>query len=148
MSERKNVTFEEVLERDGRIVYKTKGVSMRPLLRENRDIVVIEKKGEERLSRFDVALYKRGEQYVLHRVINVREDGYDIRGDNTFSMEDIPEKNIIGVLREIKRNNKTIRMDEKSYNRYVRFWNTIYPLRAVCNKCRMGLRKIKRKILK
>ena len=38
------LTFENILDRDGILVYKTKGVSMRPLLRQDRDLVVIEKK--------------------------------------------------------------------------------------------------------
>ncbi len=63
-------TFEEILEKDGKLVYKTKGVSMNPMLYQNRDLVVIEvPKG--RLKKYDVALYKRGKSYVLHRVIGV-----------------------------------------------------------------------------
>ena len=68
-----HVTFEQILERDGKLVYKTRGISMLPLLRQDRDLVVIEKKNNEPLKRFDVALYKRGEKYVLHRVINVKD---------------------------------------------------------------------------
>ena len=36
-------TFEELLLREGRLVYKTKGVSMKPMLYQDRDLVVIEK---------------------------------------------------------------------------------------------------------
>ena len=91
-------TFEEILEKDGKLVYKTKGVSMNPMLYQNRDLVVIEvPKG--RLKKYDVALYKRGNSYVLHRVIGVNEDGtYSIRGDNTYSIETVPESAVIGVL--------------------------------------------------
>ena len=35
-------TFEEILEKDGKLVYKTKGVSMNPMLYQNRYLVVIE----------------------------------------------------------------------------------------------------------
>ena len=34
-------TFEEILKKDGRLVYKTRGVSMLPMLHQNRDIAVI-----------------------------------------------------------------------------------------------------------
>lgn len=37
------MTFEEVLERDGKLVYTNKGVSMMPLLRQDQDLLVIEK---------------------------------------------------------------------------------------------------------
>ena len=88
-------TFEEILEKDGKLVYKTKGVSMNPMLYQNRDLVVIEvPKG--RLKKYDVALYKRGKSYVLHRVIEVNENGtYSIRGDNTYSIETVPEEAVI-----------------------------------------------------
>ena len=36
------MTFEELLQKDGRLVYRTRGVSMEPMLRQNRDLVVIE----------------------------------------------------------------------------------------------------------
>ena len=35
-------TFEEILEKDGKLVYKTKGVSMNPMLYQNRYLGVIE----------------------------------------------------------------------------------------------------------
>ena len=83
-------TFEEVLTRDGKLVYKTKGVSMEPMLRQNRDLVTIEVP-VSRLKKYDVALYKRGDRYVLHRVIGVKEGFYLIRGDNTYRLETVPE---------------------------------------------------------
>ncbi len=143
------VRFEDILERDGILVYKTKGYSMRPLLRENRDIVIIEKKQPgKRLNKYDVALYKTGEKYVLHRVVGVRYDGYDIRGDNTFRLEDVHDEEIIGVLKNIQRNGKTINVSDKKYMRYVRFWNCVYPVRNFLHKGRKALGKVKRKILK
>ena len=77
--------LEEILTRDGKLVYRTKGVSMEPMLRQNRDLVVISVPSS-RLRKYDVALYRRGGSYVLHRVIDVKDDGYLIRGDNTFSL--------------------------------------------------------------
>ena len=52
-------TFEEILSKDGKLVYKTKGVSMNPMLYQNRDLVVIVPV-KERLKKYDVALYRRG----------------------------------------------------------------------------------------
>ena len=142
-------TFENILDRDGILVYKTKGVSTRPLLRQDRDLVVIEKKDPQtRLERFDVALYKRGEQYVLHRVIYVRDGGYDIRGDNTFMLEQVPEKAVIGVLKSIKRSGRSISTSDKGYMFYVRFWNLIYPIRYLIRGTRVFGGRIKKKLKK
>ena len=51
--------LEEILEQKGWLVYKTKGVSMLPMLHENQDLVVI-RTPEGRLKKYDVAVYKRG----------------------------------------------------------------------------------------
>ena len=34
-------SFEEILARDGRLIYKTRGVSMLPMLHQDRDLVVM-----------------------------------------------------------------------------------------------------------
>ena len=46
-------TFEDILARDEILVYKTCGVSMEPMLRQNRDLVVIQVPFL-RVRRFDV----------------------------------------------------------------------------------------------
>ena len=65
------VSFEELLETKGYIVYRTVGYSMLPLLRQKRDIVEIRPKGAERCRKNDVVLYKRNNKYILHRILEV-----------------------------------------------------------------------------
>lgn len=36
------MTFEEVLELDGRLIYTNKGISMMPFLRADKDVMIIE----------------------------------------------------------------------------------------------------------
>ena len=47
------LTFEELLERDGQIAYTNKGVSMMPLLRQSRDVMLISKKGQAGCKKLD-----------------------------------------------------------------------------------------------
>lgn len=122
-------TFETILDRDGTLVYKTRGVSMQPMLHENRDLVIIEKP-QGRLKPYDVALYRRGKDYVLHRVLEVREHDYVIRGDNTYSLEYIPAENVIGVLKAFVRKGRRIEVTDPGYLRYARAWHKLYPLRT------------------
>ena len=138
-------TFEEVLERDGQLVYKTKGISMLPMLHQDRDLVVIVP-ARERLKPLDVALYRRGKAYVLHRVIEVKDDYYLIRGDNTYALERVPDANVIGVLTDFVRKKKQYSVNDPAYLRYVRFWNRIYPVRAVCEGFVRFLKKIARSL--
>ena len=128
-------TFEEVLARDGVLVYRTKGVSMQPMLYQNRDLVII-RVPDSRLKKNDVALYKCGEKYVLHRVIDVKDGYYLIRGDNTYTHERVPESAVIGVLTDFQRKGKRYSVSDADYQRYVRFWNAVYPVRALFHRGR------------
>ena len=77
-------SFEEIINRDGKLIYTNKGDSMMPLIKEGRDLIIIEKT-QGRLKKYDVPLYKRDSgQYVLHRILKVREDDYVICGDNRY----------------------------------------------------------------
>ena len=60
----------EILERDGVYVGTTSGVSMKPMLRDRRDTVVIVP-ATERLKKYDVALFTQGGRCFLHRVVKV-----------------------------------------------------------------------------
>ena len=136
--------FEELLQRDGFLVYKTRGVSMRPLFRENRDLVTI-RPVEGKLEKYDVPLYRRkGGGYLLHRIIGVQGDNYIIRGDNTFVKEVVSTDKVVGVLTEFKRKQKMHTVDETGYRVYARVWNSIYPVRFVLHKIRRFGGKIKR----
>ena len=139
------MTFEEILARDGKLVYKVKGVSMLPMLRQNRDLVVIAPP-QGRLKKYDVALYRRGSAYVLHRVIEVQEQGYRIRGDNTYAMENVPDAAVIGVLTDFSRKGRAYSVTDRTYRRYVRFWHAVYPARKLLKKAWNLIRRAARKI--
>ena len=122
------IHFEELLAKEGKLVYKTRGVSMEPMLRQDRDIVVI-KAATAPLSTMDVAFYRRGDQYVLHRVISCQDDSYLIRGDNTYVVEKVSRDAVLGVLVSFQRKGKTVSTGNMVYKLYARVWNAIYPLR-------------------
>ena len=103
---------------------------MKPMLYVNRDLVIISVP-QGRLQPYDVALYRRGSAYVLHRVIQVREKYYLIRGDNTYRLEVVPDSAVIGVLTGFKRKGKDYSVQDPAYRRYVRVWCAIYPARKV-----------------
>ena len=138
-------TFEEVLARDGKLVYKTKGVSMEPMLRQNRDLVIIQAPAS-RLQKNDVALYKREDAYVLHRVIKVLDNGYLIRGDNSYTLENVPDSAVLGVLTGFQRKGKEHSVTEKRYLRYVRLRNATFPLRLFCVRVRGKARTAAKKL--
>ena len=138
-------TFEEILVRDGILVYRTRGVSMEPMLRQNRDLVTI-RVPSSRLKKHDVAFYRRGEEHVLHRVIRVEEDRYLIRGDNTFSLENVPDESVVGVLTGFVRKGKKHDVTDRGYRTYVGIWCAIYPIRAFFARLRRFAGRIARKL--
>lgn len=107
----------------------TFGVSMRPMLKEGRDSVVIDPK-TDRLVKGDVALYKRDGKLVLHRVIKVTDSGYIIRGDNCYSDENVSEESVIGVLTGYFRGEKGVLLSSPRYRFYAFRRVKFYPVRA------------------
>lgn len=133
-----NYEIEKQLKENGFYVSTTVGISMWPMLKNRRDRVIIRPLHEgERLSRFDLPLYRRRDgKYVLHRVIGVKDGYYIIRGDNTYIKETVKDEQIIGVMSEFYRKNRHIFADNKKYHAYIRFWHLIYPFRFVMRKLR------------
>lgn len=128
-----NSTFEEELEKRGVFVYLNRGDSMLPLLREGKDLLIISAKPAGRLKKYDVPLYKRDSgQYVLHRILKVRENDYVICGDNRWKREyGIKDSYIIGVLSAVIRNGKKIPVTNRGYLCYVHIWCDFFYIRAM-----------------
>ncbi len=104
-------TYEEYLKRYGTLIYKNTGTSMLPLLKQGRDAFIVRAVGEyETCKKWDVVLYKRPpESYVLHRVVRVLGNSYDILGDNCIGIErNIPKDAVIGVMTGFIRNGKQL----------------------------------------
>lgn len=150
MSDKRQI--EDILKEDGMYVSTTWGVSMYPMLRNRRDTIIV-KPYEGRLEKYDVPLYKRGTNYILHRIIEVRPESYVIRGDNCIPKEyDINDEKILGVLTGFYRGSKYVDMNGWKYKCYSRVWVAIYPIRRVYkgvkNLVVRVLRKIKREVKK
>ncbi len=139
-------SFEDVLARKGKLIYTGTGYSMLPMLRPKRDLLIIERPIGG-LRRYDVALYKRGGQYVLHRVLKAPPDGYVLCGDNQWRREyGVREEQIIGVLTAFVRDGREIQVTDRGYRLYVHLWCDLFPVRAAALWCRALPGRIKRKI--
>lgn len=145
MSEK--VTIEEVLATNGKYVGPTVGVSMLPMLKNRRDSIIVLPK-TDRLKPLDVALYRRGKDYVLHRVLSLTEEGYIIRGDNCYVDEIVPEGAVIGVLSEFYRKDKHVLCTDEKYLRYAKRRVKNYPIRRLLMRIKWKLSAIKRKVFK
>jgi len=123
-------SYEEIFETEEVIFRTNKGVSMMPLLREDRDIMLIRRRGAERCKKYDAVLFKRDSgQYVMHRILKVRPRDYWIVGDNCVGGEYVREDQILGVLTGVIRGRRRIDVNSPGYLLYVHLWCDAYPVR-------------------
>ena len=124
--------FEQILNRDGRLVYSSVGDSMLPMIRQGRDLLVIQKPAG-RLKKYDIPLYRRENgRYVLHRILKVRDRDYVVCGDNRWHCETgITDRHIIGVLTAVITDGVEKPLAGWRYGLYVFFWCRLFPLRAM-----------------
>lgn len=115
--------MEETLGQGRSVRFSPKGVSMRPMLRQGKDSVILSP-APGKLRKYDIPLYRRDNgQYVLHRIIAVG-DTYTCMGDNQFSPEPgIRRDQIIGVVTAFYREETRIPVNALGYRLYCRFWH-------------------------
>lgn len=144
-------TIEEVLATEGFYMGPPAGISMWPMLRNRHDVMmVVPAKGE--LHRYDVALYRRREKYVLHRVVGHyergSEKGYVICGDNCVTLEYIPREDVLGVLIGFYRDGRRIDCTtSRAYHAYMKLWVALFPTRKVCKGANAAARRAAKRVL-
>lgn len=136
-------SIEDVIERDGVWVSTTAGTSMWPMLRDRRDTVVV-KAAKERLRPLDIALYRRGNAYILHRVITVTENGYRTIGDNCITYENVPESTVIGYLDVFWRGERCYNPRNGAWHLYARIWHALLPARRALKRTRAAADRLAR----
>lgn len=127
-----NSNFKEQLQLHGQLIYTNVGDSMMPLLRQNRDLMVIVRKDAQRCRKYDVVLYQRPTgQYVLHRILKVRPQDYILCGDNRWERESgVQDSWILGVLTAVIRDGKELPVTSWRYKLYVHLWCDLFVVRA------------------
>lgn len=115
---------------------------MYPMLRNRRDMVVLEKP-QGRLKKYDIPLYKRATgEYVLHRVMKVREQDYVTCGDNRYYMEfGITDSQILGVVTGFYRDSVYIPVTNRKYRCYVHLVCDFFFLRKFVLRVKCFFRK-------
>lgn len=136
------------LEAGGKATFTPKGKSMLPMLRDGMDTVTIAR-AKFPLKKYDLPLYQRKDgSYVLHRVVDLSQGKYVMRGDGQFVKEyGIEESQIIGVVVAFTRKGKKHSCQGLGYRIYVKVWVATVGLRKIKKKGRRILGRIKRKIL-
>lgn len=138
-------SIEEQL-KQGIVMQTTVGYSMYPLLIHRKTLVKIEKVNEE-LQIGDLPLYKRKDQYVIHRIIGIDNEYYQIRGDNTYTIEQVNKDAVIGKVIEIYRKGKWFSVNNQKYRFYSKVWMKTYGLRKKVVRVKRRIGRWKRHYL-
>lgn len=109
------------------------GNSMRPMLTHLRDSVVLTSCDPTALKVGDIPLYRRENgTYVLHRIMKVHDNTYDISGDHQWVLEkDIQKTQVLCVVKGFTRKGKYYSCKHKGYRMYAFLWRKIFALRKL-----------------
>ncbi len=111
-----------------------KGSSMTPLLHSGRDEVVLaECKDTTKLKVRDVPLYLRDDgTCVLHRIVRVNKESFDMCGDAQTEIErGILKSQIVAVAVGFKRRGRSFSVKDKWYRVYAFLWCIVRPIRPI-----------------
>ena len=113
------------------VTFTVTGCSMSPLWRNLRDSVVLTGCDPLTLKKGQVPLFKRENgQYVLHRIIRVNKNSYDMLGDNQTEIErGVPKSAVLCVVKGFNRKGKYYSCDSRLYRLYVFAWVNFRHLR-------------------
>ena len=117
------------------VVMNTRGISMRPLLRQGKTQVLIEPLHRE-LEIGELPLFLRQDgRLVIHRLVGRDPQNYHTRGDNCISGESFPRENAYGVVTRIYRGQKALEVTDWRYRAYVSVWMHTAGIRIFWKKC-------------
>ncbi len=110
------------LKKNGVIGFVPSGNSMWPIIKNRKHSVVVLAK-TEKLKPLDVALYIRADgTFVLHRVMEITEQGYIMCGDSQTSLETVLEDQVIGYMSGFYKGKRYIESTDPEYLDRVKKW--------------------------
>ena len=122
MEEKPIGKYVEELVKNGVIAFVPSGNSMWPTLKHKGQSVIVKLK-TEKLKPMDVALYRRENgTTVLHRVMRKTDFGYVMCGDSQFTLENVKEKSVYGVMIGFYRGKRYVDVTDSEYTEQVKSW--------------------------
>ena len=134
--------LEKLLRAGTPVGFYPQGTSMYPTIVPGRDNVIVEPLADTIPKRGDVLLFRRPDnapvypgKLILHRVWKVKNDGIYMVGDNEKMVEGpLPIECFIGIMTELNRKGKKIKVTGLFYRILTKSWLFIRPIRFVVAK--------------
>lgn len=100
---------ERLLDEGDSVTIRVRGNSMRPLLRDGRDRIILRKYAEEDVREGAVMLFRYRGMYCVHRIVRVEGDTIVFAGDGNYRMEERASRgDLMAVMRAVLRPNDSI----------------------------------------
>ena len=125
--------FDEVtrlLSEGKEVIIPTKGSSMLPFIRGEKDCVALVRKQE--VKEGDIVLaFVEGNRYILHRIWSVEGEKVTLMGDGNISGKELCRvSDISGTVTQIvKPDGRRISVDTQAFRRCSRIWRKLLPFR-------------------
>ena len=135
------------LQNGGKANLVVTGVSMKPMLKEGRDTVILAPITTDPVTG-DIVLYRRDNgKFVLHRIIRVTPEGYLISGDNQYELEAVSRQQMLAVVSAFTRKGRSHTLREPGYRLYRWAWVKLFWLRKPYIKLRRKLGRVYRRLI-
>lgn len=116
---------EEMLRKGQEVQLRVKGYSMRPLLRNERDVVVLAPwRHDEELQCGDIVLFRYRGRHVLHRIVHIDATQLTLAGDGNYRIQEhcLPQ-DVVGIARRVIRpDGREIACDSPQWRRMSHAW--------------------------
>ena len=123
-------TLRELTEEGREVGLTVSGSSMSPFLIHERDYICF-KKPDRELRRGDMVFYQRESgQFVMHRILKVKPEGYYIIGDAQTEIEGpVDRTQIFAMVTKVKRKEKWTKPGDFWWEFFEHVWPCVIPLR-------------------
>lgn len=114
-------TIKQQLEKSEFVIHGVVGTSMYPLFVEDEDLVQIIKP-KNKLKVDDIVLFTRDDnehKYILHRIIEVKNDYCIVCGDNQNKPEVVFDSQILGVVDGYYKKDRFVSLNDEEYKDYL-----------------------------
>ena len=158
MTQRVSLTIEQWMAmREGGAIappiwFTVVGGSMRPLIRVNRDKVMLVSVQPEKIRVGDIVLFPghyKGGEYCLHRVWKLDGDRVQTFGDGNPRPDGwFPRERILGRAKLIKRGKQTIDCDDPKWQKRAARWVNLWRIRPLLMLPHRAVDKIERTMRK
>ena len=117
-----------------------KGTSMRPFYLSGRTFVELAKPHD--LKKKDAVLYLNNHgNYILHRIIKIKEDTLVIRGDALKKKEYVKKENVIAKITRHQHNKAWVEETARTFRIKLTLWQLLSPVRRPLLKLERRLRR-------